>query len=81
MPEKVRVSPTTASQLSTGGDQAALLPEEVDDEPLDDELLDDEDEEVEDEESDDLEVEEEDDEESEDVAGTDPLPEERLSVR
>ncbi|GAA1138444.1 hypothetical protein GCM10009630_41730 [Kribbella jejuensis] len=80
MPEKVRVSPATASQLSTGGRQAALDPEEVD-ELLDDEveLLDDE-VELLDEESDDLDVEEEDDE-SEDAAGTEPLPEDRLSVR
>jgi len=92
MPEKVRVSPATALQLSTGDGQAALvlvedeppdddelpeeeLPEEElpDDELPEDELPDDEDEP----ESDD----EEDDVEDSDLAGTLPLPEERLSVR
>lgn len=78
MPEKVRVSPATASQLSTGSGQAALVPEELDEleelpaedvEPLDDE-------------SDDLAADEDDEEdESEDFAGTEPLPEDRLSVR
>ena len=78
MPEKVRVSPATASQLSTGSRQAALVPEEADElvELLDDEV------ELLDEDSDDLDVDvEDDDEESDDAAGTEPLPEDRLSVR
>ncbi|GAA1586186.1 hypothetical protein GCM10009742_34960 [Kribbella karoonensis] len=85
MPEKVRVSPAPAVQLSTGSGQAALVPEE--DEPLDDEPDDaaDEDPDVPDElaepdddESDALELPEEDES---DFAGTEPLPEDRLSVR
>ncbi|MFD7160188.1 hypothetical protein ACFV9C_36745 [Kribbella sp. NPDC059898] len=85
MPEKVRVSPAPAVQLSTGSRQAALVPEE--DEPLDDELADeevDEDPDVPDEfdELEDVEDAEELPEEDEsDFAGTEPLPEDRLSVR
>lgn len=85
MPEKVRVSPATALQLSTGGGQAALEPE-------DDELLEDEDDpedpvaddpEDVDEEVDEEEDEDEPDDEADDsaFAGAEPLPDDRLSVR
>ena len=78
MPEKVRVSPAPAPQLSTGGGQAALVlvPEEAED-PLDDEELE---EEVDEEESDD-DDELDDDAVDSDFAGTELLPDARLSVR
>ena len=87
MPEKVRVSPAPTlsypqAVLSTGGDQAALVlvpEEEVEDEPLDDF-------EAEEESDDELEEDDEveDDEEADDdsaLAGTEPLPDDRLSLR
>jgi len=82
MAEKVRVSPDAALQLSTGGGQAALEPE-------DDELLEDDDEPEDPEEpvdDDPAEVEEDEDEPdvedaASDFAGTEPLPDDRLSVR
>jgi hypothetical protein len=93
MPEKVRVSPASASQLSTGCGQAALVPEEdellddddpLDEEPADEDPFDDEPfdepevlDEVDDE-SDDFEPL---DEDESDFAGTEPLPDDRLSVR
>lgn len=81
MPEKVRVAPAPASQLSTGCGQAALLPEVA--EPLDDEPDDADADEPDvpvaavddDEESD------EDVEDDSDFAGTELLPDDRLSVR
>jgi hypothetical protein len=80
MPEKVRVSAATASQLSTGSAQAALVPEE--DEPLDEEVDVEEPDDVLDElvedESDDLEPL---DDEDSDFAGAGVLPADRLSVR
>ena len=74
MPEKVRVSPAAASQLSTGSGQAALVPEDdvEDEDDVLDELLDDE--------SDDLAADEDEDDDS-DFAGVALLPDERLSVR
>jgi hypothetical protein len=92
MPEKVRVSPAPAPQLSTGAvvhreDQAALLLDD-EDEPPDDELVfeespdkelpeDDESPEPEDEEEGEADVEADDS----DFAGTEVLPVERLSFR
>ena len=75
MPEKVRVSPAPAPQLSTGAgdDQAALVFVPVDEAAAEVALVDEEDEESDD-------VEELDDVDS-DLAGTLLLPEERLSVR
>ncbi|NIK56845.1 hypothetical protein BJY22_002562 [Kribbella shirazensis] len=80
MPEKVRVSPAPASQLSTGGGQAALVPE--DDELLEDELDDEPDvpEEPDEPVDDDPEDDPEEDDDS-DFAGTELLPDDRLSVR
>lgn len=83
MPEKVRVSPAAALQLSTGGRQAALEPED-DEELLEDvdvpedpeEPLDDDPEEVEDEDD-----EPDDEEDASDFAGDELLPDDRLSVR
>jgi hypothetical protein len=83
MPEKVRVSPATALQLSTGGGQAALEPED-DDELLEDEddpedPVDDDPEDVDEEDEDEDEPDDEDDDSA--FAGAEPLPDDRLSVR
>jgi hypothetical protein len=82
MPEKVRVSPAAALQLSTGGDQAALVPEDVElleDDVEPEELLDDPDDEEPDEDDPDAPEDPEDDDS--DFAGTVLLPDDRLSVR
>jgi len=81
MPEKVRVSPAPSRQLSTGAVvQAALVPE--DDEPLEDDEEDPDEEEPDDEPDPfDDELEEEPEDEDSDFAGTELLPEDRLSVR
>jgi|1185.fasta_scaffold964107_1 hypothetical protein len=79
MPEKVRVSPAPARQLSTGDGQAALV---LDEDVLPEvELV-----EVEDDDEEDEDSEEEDDElelldEASALAGVALLPEDRLSVR
>jgi hypothetical protein len=81
MPEKIRVSPAPASQLSTGRGQAALVPEAdelLEDPDAGDELLVEELEELE-ESDDELEAAGVDDDS--DFAGIEPLPDERLSVR
>lgn len=83
MPEKVRVSPAPSRQLSTGAVvQAALVPE--DDEPLDDEPDPEEPEDPEEDEPDDEPDpfdDEPDPEDDSDFAGSELLPDDRLSVR
>jgi hypothetical protein len=84
MPEKVRVSPAPASQLSTGSGQAALVPEDaepLDEEPDDDAADDEPDVPAEVDDAPDDEDSEEDAEEDSDFAGTELLPDDRLSVR
>ena len=80
MPEKVRVSPAPAPQLSTGGSQAALvLVPEDDEDPLDDEPFEEDEPFDDEEESDDDELEDNEDDSA--FAGTELLADDRLSVR